>query len=398
MLQSLEEQKKIKDVIENSLVPKVEDLRTESDALHSNTRTDIASAKTEIAAAHGKLGVKLTTVAQNQEDSGKRIEGKFEEARATARQRDFLASLAFPDMSRRYEKIGPAATGTFNWIFEEVHASSEGMLDVSSGATSSDMSDESFDDNSHTADLRGSFRQWLISNESVFWISGKPGSGKSCLMHFIENEERLERYLKQWSGGRSLTVLNFFFWRPGSDLQKSIPGLLKSLLHQLLRRKPSLIDELCAQNPSMRHANWSQDRLIKALETGLALHHLADDCVFILIDGLDELEGDHLGLLSVICQIERMESTKSCLSSRPEPIFQSEIYTYPTVRLEDLNFPDIKKFVKSTFAAVNYPHLEHIDKIVRRAQGIFLWAALVSNDVVKGSLTADMTKLLCKKE
>lgn len=373
VLQSLEEQKKIKDVIENSLVPKVENLRTESEALHSTTRTDISSARKEFAAAHGELGVKLTTVAQNQEASGRQIEGQLEEARTTAAQRDFLASLAFPDMSSRYEKIGPAAPGTFGWIFEEERL----------------PADDASDEDGRKQELRGKFRRWLINDESVFWISGKPGSGKSSLMHFIENDERLERHLKQWSGGRSLTILQFFFWRPGSDLQKSIAGMLRSLLHQSLRRKPLLIDEICAQNPGLRHSDWSQDRLASALKAVLTLHHLDNDCVFILIDGLDELEGDHLGLLSVICQIKRMESTKVCLSSRPDPVFRSQLHAYPTIRLEDLNFRDIKGFVTSKLAVINYPYLEHTDTIAHHAQGIFLWAALVSKDVVRGSLTAD---------
>lgn len=156
----------------------MENLQTQSEALHSKTRTDISSARTEVAAAHDKLGVNITTVAQNQEASGKRIEGQLEEARTTAAQRDFLASLAFLDMSSRYEKIGPTAPETFEWIFEE-----EQPFPESSDALGDDVRND---------ELPGKFRRWLISNESIFWISGKPGSGKSSLMYFIENDRRLE--------------------------------------------------------------------------------------------------------------------------------------------------------------------------------------------------------------
>jgi hypothetical protein len=82
---------------------------------------------------------------------------------------------------------------------------------------------------------------WVRNGTCVFWINGKPGSGKSTAMkHIYQNLSKL-------TGGSSASPSNFrdvtakfFFFQRGSSIQKSLEGLLRSILFQVL----STIEEL----------------------------------------------------------------------------------------------------------------------------------------------------------
>jgi hypothetical protein len=66
-----------------------------------------------------------------------------------------LFGLRFPDMDNRYEAIPEAHAKTFRWIFEP----------PSPGQDWADVS------------------QWLQGKDTpIYWITGKPGAGKSTLM------------------------------------------------------------------------------------------------------------------------------------------------------------------------------------------------------------------------
>jgi hypothetical protein len=186
-----------------------------------------------------------------------------------------------------------------------------------------------------------------------------------------------------------LVVVNFFFWRPGSELQKSIPGLLRSLLHQLLRRRLSTIDALSAQDATLLYSDWTSARLISAFRKALTQYQDGNHCVFLLIDGLDEYDGDYLELLDVILGVDVLANVKTCVSSRPETALQARLSSYPSIRLEDLNYKDIREFVAIKFQAHRCLHLDMVDRVARRAEGIFLWATLVSKDLVDGYTAHD---------
>jgi ABC-type lipoprotein export system ATPase subunit len=66
-----------------------------------------------------------------------------------------LESLRFPTMRDRYEDIEDAHAETFKLIFQEAG-----------------YEDKPWDN----------FSRWLRSGDSIYWISGKAGSGKSTLM------------------------------------------------------------------------------------------------------------------------------------------------------------------------------------------------------------------------
>lgn len=133
----------------------------------------------------------------------------------TAIQVRILEGLQYPTMTNRYEKILDAHPETFEWAFRETKS---GNLPWSS------------------------LPNWLRSSGGVYWISGKAGSGKSCLMKQIFDEPRTRRYLEKWAGKEApMCLATFFFWNSGTPEQKSQIGFLRAILFQVLEQHPDLI-------------------------------------------------------------------------------------------------------------------------------------------------------------
>lgn len=151
----------------------------------------------------------VTLVIQESTQTRQYIAARFDQLEEERLYRDVTQSLFYPDISSRQEQIEKEFDGikdSYDWIFDE----------------------------SHKERRWSNFSEWLKSSNAVYWISGKAGSGKSTLMHYICNHPRKNELLKQWSAGRRLLTPTFFFWNAGSNQQKSIIGLLRSIIFQML--------------------------------------------------------------------------------------------------------------------------------------------------------------------
>ncbi|KAF3022635.1 hypothetical protein E8E14_013971 [Neopestalotiopsis sp. 37M] len=82
--------------------------------------------------------------------------------------------------------------------------------------------------------------QWLREGKGIFWINGKPGSGKSTFMKFLLNHDHTRELLHRWKSEPGQITASFFFRHQGTHLQKSFEGLLGSLFNQLLGGDPRL--------------------------------------------------------------------------------------------------------------------------------------------------------------
>lgn len=78
----------------------------------------------------------------------------------------------------------------------------------------------------------------------MYWVSGKPGSGKSTLMEYTFDDDRFHEGRKSWAGSRLLVTASFFSWNAGTELQKSLEGMLRSLLHLAIEKCPKLLSVL----------------------------------------------------------------------------------------------------------------------------------------------------------
>lgn len=121
-----------------------------------------------------------------------------------------LQSLRFSSIESRQQAISEEHSKIFSWIFNETSTTK--------------------------------FVDWLRGDEGVYWISGKPGSGKSTLIKFVAEHDQTRRHLQAWAGHKKLVTANFYFWNASThNSQKSQRGLLRTILYEILRQCPELI-------------------------------------------------------------------------------------------------------------------------------------------------------------
>ena len=165
--------------------------------------------------------------------------------------------------------------------------------------------------------------------------------------------------LESWAEGKKL-ILGSFFFKLSTDNQdqKSITGLLRSLLHQLLSEHPPFIEYI---DPVMRSAKkiWSDKSLRSALRA------IARECerenvkMCIFLDGLDEFENveglenfeshgvEQQPLVDLIEELVQGDCIKAIVSSREETLFVTRFSGYKQLCLQNLTFEDIQSYVKA---------------------------------------------------
>ena len=298
-----------------------------------------------------------------------------------AYQRRILESLYFPEIHARQEEIVDAHKETFKWVFE--HAESRLCP-------------------------WDNFAEWLESGSRTYWISGKAGSGKSTLMTYVCQHPQTQHYLETWSAGRTLVMPKFFFWNPGSSMQKGSLGLLRSLVYQILSKDPDSINAVANLEETARDdvtpvPAWTELRLIRTLLG--AVQYLANRlCICFFIDGLDEYSGDQGTLVDLVGKLTEYPNVKCCLSSRPFRAFTDAFGSRTMLKLHDLTEPDIQAYVSDKFESLPRAHpsvnsnssrVSRLkNEIVKKAEGVFLWVDLAVKDQIEGVRNGDSIDLL----
>ena len=139
-------------------------------------------------------------------------------------------SLFYPEIFSRQEQIANVFDGiesSYDWIFDKPRTRKVNTPHQANFPP--------------PVPLWSDFACWLKSGHGVYWINGKAGSGKSTLMSHICGHNRTLELLQEWSSHRRLLTPSFFFWNSGSRQQKTIDGLLRSLVYQMLKECRQLI-------------------------------------------------------------------------------------------------------------------------------------------------------------
>ncbi|KAI0382798.1 hypothetical protein F5Y04DRAFT_270296 [Hypomontagnella monticulosa] len=211
----------------------------------------------------------------------------------------------------------------------------------------------------------GPLRQVMMEQgNGIFHISGKAGSGKTI------------EHLRGWAGDKELVIGRFFFWKPGSTLQKSFKGLLI---------------------PIAFPEQWEASLYTESIH--IEHHESFQKYKFALfIDGLDEFEGEHANLVRMLFDwVNNTQSVKICVSSREWTVFHEMFRHCPKIRLHYLTYSDVRLVVQSRLRKMSTLYLaDPEEEIVVRSEGVFLWVVLVVRHIEEGLENGDQVGDLIK--
>ncbi|CAN9342371.1 unnamed protein product [Alternaria alternata] len=265
-----------------------------------------------------------------------------------------LSRLRFVRLEDRYRLMSSAHRNTLTWLFGNTNL--EGQNQVNDLST---------------------FVQWLHSDNNLYWISGRPGSGKSTLMKFLCHHQKTKEHLATWAGNNGVIIAEYFFWNAGkNELQKSQEGLYDT---EMPHTVPELLD---------------------ALTHVCDLHTRSDKRLCLFIDGLDEYVGDSRDVIQLVGVLRNLKHVKICVSSRQWNEFEDAFGKNRTEKLymQEFNYQDINVYIQDTFENDdNYQELEDketlgkelVQEIVSTANGVFLWVVLVVRSLQDGLCEAD---------
>jgi hypothetical protein len=293
-----------------------------------------------------------------------------------------LQSLRFSSIESRHDAISKEHSKTFSWIFNK------------------------------TSPTR--FVEWLKGEDRVYWISGKPGSGKSTLMKFVAEHEQTKSYLVEWAGDKKLVIANFYFWNASThQSQKSQRGLLRTILYQILRQCPELIqtayrEQWIALTSDGKVLKESRDELLTVPALHRTLRNIststASDTKFcFFLDGLDEFDGRPADIIELVDILKSFQNVKTCVSSRPWNEFEDRFGKDSPWKLYVHEFTrgDIYLYVKETLGTNSrFQQLlkedpecpNFVRSIVWEADGVFLWVFLVTRSILDGLTNSDRIK------
>ncbi|KAI1608488.1 hypothetical protein EDD36DRAFT_423386 [Exophiala viscosa] len=261
------------------------------------------------------------------------------------------------------------------------------------------------------------YRTWLENDELLFWISGKPASGKSTLMNYISRATETTDILealnhKEW------TIVHFFFdFRTGGSISNNMEGFLRCLLYQLCRDLPDLIKNLphlrqFVRNPSLQSSTPATAQIpIHTLKEAV-VKAVGDysGSLLILLDGLDEYGetstqpameqiSEHRSRQKMTQQLQLVNFIKDqlgtrakvCVASRPDPPFPDVFQGVPSFEMHDLNKKAIKEYgllwLSKCFPYGQYEASALHDlcaKVAWLSSGVFLWAKFALEELAYG--------------
>lgn len=353
------------------------------DSIKKYAEWSVAKANLQLAANHNELLSKIVSIQT-------KLASSCEMLQATSH-RLILEGIAFPDMDTRLGQIEDQgqAEGTFEWLIndDKIPKSQQGALSMS-------------------------FRQWLSDDSrGIFHIAGKPGSGKSTLMRFLNEHPETRAQLRKWAaegGDNSEPVISaVFFWNAGSRSQKSMNGLYRTLLHGILKSHhedliPLLFpDRLVSLNNDLLHmSQGARGEKMPDREVAAAFLKLLGGTVSrlrfcLFIDGADEFSDPNVPQWRLARDIKTWVNSnptgvKICVSSREEQPWLDSFNNCPRLVIHLTTDPDIRKMICNAIG--DHPNFEvfdpgrarsFVDKFVGIAEGVFLWAKLVLVSVVE---------------
>ncbi|KAM0239458.1 hypothetical protein ACHAP5_008314 [Fusarium lateritium] len=223
----------------------------------------------------------------------------------------------------------------------------------------------------------------VSEHHGFFWIRGKPGAGKSTLMKFIYLQAKRKERKTQ-----NLTA-SFFFNARGELLEKTVSGMYRSLLLQLVEGFPDL--KCVLADPEIvprRQTGCPSLNVLKDLLRS-AISKLGQRSLTCFIDALDEC--DEQQVMDLVEYFEDLAEQCTEDGVRLSICFSSRHYPYIDVRLgirlilEDQmgHASDLESYIKTNLRIKDPSLLAELQEtMLEKAAGVFLWVVLVI-DILK---------------
>ncbi|RDW62302.1 hypothetical protein BP6252_11735 [Coleophoma cylindrospora] len=237
------------------------------------------------------------------------------------------------------------------------------------------------------------FQQWRNDLQSqLLWIKGDPGKGKTMLLCGIINELK-----------KSITrpaLLSYFFCQATDFRINNATAVLRGLMYSLVNQQPSLISCLRPKYDRAGKACFEDTNAWNTLSEALTniLRDPRADSIYLIIDALDECVTDMPRLVDFIAQTSPiLPRVKWIVSSRNTADIERgfrlvEWRARLSLELKE-NAEQVSYAVKlyidrciSELAQIQYENSlqDQVRNILeRKANGTFLWVALVLQELKK---------------
>lgn len=346
-----------------------------------------------------------------QADQNYQLEDLKTKIEALAVDNSVLRRLYFDDMYKREDTITNATEGTFDWLLtsEDPPASTTTPIQTVCGDEPKTLR-KWREEYEHERRLQSAanISDFLGHDGGVFFLRGKPGSGKSTLMKYLtvgRGKQKVDQKLRKWTGEKNLIRVSTMFLLHGSPLQRSLEGFYRTFFFELFCQCPDLVDILfpdCA-TPGCHQDSYRSSLRLEALqgawERFLSIRHHAARRICLFVDGLDELEGnsgDRLRFARTLSNWAESDDIKLICSGRPNAEFNM-VFDQPhrIINLQDLTKADIREILMKRFEEVRdfsdltVDNIEEIaNEISDQSEGVILWAVLVGrnleDDIIHG--------------
>lgn len=289
-----------------------------------------------------------TSVSVSEVDSDQGLSLKDDKRKRLERRRQLLDSLNFEHIDIRKLSIHATHARTCKWLLQ--------------------MPD---------------YQQWLDHREAknhhgFLWIRGKPGVGKSTIMKFIY------QLMKKIDQRKKVLTVSFFFHARGRYLERSVLGMYRSLLFQILHEFSDL--QHLFDDPDIIARTQHSCPSLEALESLLraAILGLGQRSLKLYIDALDEC--DEQQVLDMVRFFEDLSQSAMEENIRLKICFSSRHYPYIDIRfglrltLENMagHTADLTQYIQSNLSVKDPLLLAYLQQqLLQKSSGVFLWVKLV---------------------
>ncbi|KAJ0415332.1 hypothetical protein BJY00DRAFT_327145 [Aspergillus carlsbadensis] len=218
----------------------------------------------------------------------------------------------------------------------------------------------------------------LRDHHGFLWINGKPGSGKSTILKFMYSD------MLRWSCPKTALCASFFFNARGESLEKSVSGMHRSLLHQLLEGYSDL--QTVLDHSELRSQDPTQCPSLAFLKVLFfnAVTALGPRSFTCFIDALDECDEQQIvEMVEHFEEIAKETASKGihfrvCFSSRHYPYIRLQRGIRLTLENQAGHSADLETYIENRLKLTDLDVTKELQgQLVAKSSGVFMWVVLV---------------------